>query len=281
MPQERTPPQPILLHDRFNEIRTLLLELLNSLSPDDWQQPTAAPLWSVKDVALHLLGGDLSNLSRRRDQHRPPPDSPIDSYQDLVAFINRHNADWVRASRRISPHLLCDLLAFTGPQLATYFASLDPFALGDPVDWAGPDPAPVWLDIAREYTEQWHHQQQIRDATHRPPLYTPHLFALVLDTFLRAMPHSYSNTAAPEGTTIHIEITGEAGNQWFLERSSTSWELLTATSTPPTTHISIPQDTAWRLFTKGIRPEQALSHATITGDPAMAPPFFHTLSVLA
>jgi hypothetical protein len=44
------------------------------------------------------------------------------------------------------------------------------FAMGEPVTWAGPEPAPIWLDIAREYTERWLHQAQVRDATRNPPL---------------------------------------------------------------------------------------------------------------
>ena len=36
------------------------------------------------------------------------------------------------------------------------------------VNWAGPEPAPIWLDPAREYTERWVHQQHIRDAVRNP-----------------------------------------------------------------------------------------------------------------
>ncbi|HEV2275357.1 MAG TPA: maleylpyruvate isomerase N-terminal domain-containing protein, partial [Acidobacteriaceae bacterium] len=142
MHEERCRPAPILIGDRFLAARQLLLQLLESLSPSDWGQPTAAPLWSVKDVALHLLGGDIGNLSRRRDRFQEPG-KPITGYRELVAFINGLNEDWVRAARRMSPRLLCDLLAFTGPQLADYFAGLDLFALGGPVNWAGPERAPV------------------------------------------------------------------------------------------------------------------------------------------
>jgi uncharacterized damage-inducible protein DinB len=44
-----------------------LIELLRSLSPDDWNKPTVARLWTVKDVAAHLLDGNLRMLSRARD----------------------------------------------------------------------------------------------------------------------------------------------------------------------------------------------------------------------
>jgi uncharacterized protein (TIGR03083 family) len=273
-------PAPILIAGLFSEVRAQLLELLEGLSPEDWHQPTAAPLWPVKDVALHLLGGDLGNLSRRRDDFRPPG-KPVTSYRELVAFVNNLNSEWVHAAQRLSTRLICDLLAFTGPQLAAYYASLDPFAMGGAVSWAGPNPAPLWLDVAREYTEQWHHQQQIRDATGRPALYSPRLFTPVLETFMRATPHHYRTTEAPEGALVVIEIEGEAGGRWFLQRGAENWELLTKSYQPPATHVSISQDAAWRLFTKGMRAGQAKALASIRGDAALAEPFFQTVSVIA
>ena len=35
--------------------RGRLVSLLASLSEEQWAAPTAAPAWSVKDIALHLL----------------------------------------------------------------------------------------------------------------------------------------------------------------------------------------------------------------------------------
>lgn len=74
-------------------------------------------------------------------------------------LVNRLNQEWVVAARRMSPRLLRELLALIGPQVESYFSSLDVEAIGSPVSWAGPDPAPVWFDIAREFTERRHHQQ--------------------------------------------------------------------------------------------------------------------------
>ena len=36
------------------------------------------------------------------------------------------------------------------------------------VAWAGESESENWFDVARDYTERWHHQQQIRDAVGRP-----------------------------------------------------------------------------------------------------------------
>src|SRR5579884_3327625 len=112
----------ITVADRFAPLRGHLQTLLAGLDERDWDRLTAAPGWSVKDVAAHLPGGDIAILSRARDGRTNAASIP---YPELVELINRLNAEWVTAARRISPRLLCDLLAHTGPQVETYFQSLD------------------------------------------------------------------------------------------------------------------------------------------------------------
>ena len=276
------PPAPILVAHLFPEVRQGLLSLLQGLSPQDWQHPTSAGKWTVKDIALHLLGGDVSNLSRRRDQHTPPlAGRSLSDWHELVAYINWVNATWVEATQRMSTRVLCDLLAFTGPQLSEYFQSLDPFAIGGPVSWAGPDPAPVWLDLAREYTEQWHHQQQIRDATTRPALYEPRLFAPVIDAFVRALPHTFRNIDAPEGTHVQLVISGPAGGSWVLKRLANVWQLLVGSTANPTAEVTLSAENAWKIFTRGIRGEAAMRCAKISGEPLLGATVLDTVSVIA
>ena len=45
----------ILTQHLFKPLDSKLIELLRSLSPEDWNRPTLAPLWTVKDIAAHLL----------------------------------------------------------------------------------------------------------------------------------------------------------------------------------------------------------------------------------
>lgn len=266
--------------DRFAPLRTRLLELLAGLSEEDWTRPTAAPLWSVKDVAAHLLGGDIGILSRKRDGFRPQAVAAV-TYGELVRLVNRSNEEWILATRRMSPRLLCELLAFTAPQVEACFAAADPEAMGVPVSWAGPGPAPAWFDIAREFTERWHHQQQIRDATANPPLYDPYFLSPVLDTFVRALPHGFRRASAPEGTAVRFEISGAAGGVWFLLRTGRAWELALESPAPPTAEVVLQQNTAWRMFTKGVDGETARRVAAVRGDAALASPIFETVAVIA
>jgi hypothetical protein len=47
-------------------------------------------------------------------------------------LVNRLNQEWVVAARRMSPHLLRELLAWIGPEVEAYFPSLDLEAIGSP-----------------------------------------------------------------------------------------------------------------------------------------------------
>jgi hypothetical protein len=190
------------------------------------------------------------------------------------------NAEWVQAMRRMSPRLLLEFLALTGPAVEQCFASLEPMAMNGVVSWAGPEQAPVWLDLAREFTERWHHQQQVRDATGRPPLYDPYFLSPVLDAFVRAFPHNFRQTEAPIGTTIRISISGEAGGTWFVQKQSDRWMLLLDSPSPLVAEVVIPQDTAWRLFTKGVTPDAARSRSTVLGDASLTSPIFSTVAII-
>jgi uncharacterized protein (TIGR03083 family) len=274
------PPEPIIVADLFPPTLTSLLDLLSSLSADDWNKPTACARWSVKDIASHLLGGEIGILSRKRDGYAYSGNALL-SWEELVALINSLNDTWVKASGRISPRLLCELMKLTGEQVCDYFESLDPYAIGGPVNWAGPEPAPVWLDLAREYTERWHHQQKIRDAVDKPGLKDPRFFAPVLNAFVRALPLTYSEVDSEDGTLIALTITGDAGGKWFLLRANGKWNLYVDADQAAVAELVLDQDDAWRLFTKGISKDEALAKATSIGDESLAMKALDMVSVIA
>jgi uncharacterized protein (TIGR03083 family) len=267
----------------FPPLHEELMRLLKNLPPEDWLKPTICAGWLVRDIAAHLLDGDLRRLSFTRDgMPPPPPGSPIESHQDLVAFLNGLNAEWVRAARRMSPQVLVDLLGLTGPQVSAFFTSLDPdgeaaFSVG----WAGESVSSNWFDIAREYTERWHHQQQIRDAVGAPGLRSRYWLHPVLETFVRALPYTYRDAAAPEGACVVVAITGEAGGVWSLQRGESAWTLWAGEAAGAACHIAVDADAAWRLFTKGIPRSTAGKHLRIRGDRGLGEVLFGALAVMA
>lgn len=276
------PLPPLDVRPLFPRLDSALVDLLRGLSPDDWQRPTLARLWTVQDIAAHLLDGYLRRLSLQRDGWSGDPPVEIGSYGDLLAYLNRLNADWVRAFRRVSPGVLIDLLERWGPESSLYLASLDPQGKAFfPVAWAGEDESAAWFDVAREYTERWHHQQQIRHALDAPGLLERALYHPVLDTFLRALPHTYRDVPAREGALLRVTVEGEAGGSWDLLRQDGSWRLGTGAGQAPDAETAIPQDLAWRLFTKGVVKDEARERMTVTGDPGLGWPVLHLLAVMA
>ena len=159
-------------------------------------------------------------------------------HADLTAFIDRLNAEWIAASRRVSPRLTIELLDTVGRQLADYFESADldePARLG--VAWAGEAQSRAWFDIGREYTERWHHQQQIAEAVRAPLLTGRRWLHPVIDISMRALPHAYRGVPAPPTTGITFEITGDAGGQWTLVREPEAWRLFAGALPHAAAHV--------------------------------------------
>ena len=275
------PLAPVLLLDRFAPLHAELIALLRGLGPDDWHRPTVCALWSVRDIVAHLLDDDLRRLSFHRDG-QPPPAAAIDSEASLVAFINRMNAEWVGVARRMSPRVLVDLLEVTGPWVEGLFRSIDPDAPGHwSVAWAGEDHSAHWFDVGRDYTERWLHQQQIRDAVGAPPLTARPWLHPVLDLFVRALPHTYRDTPAPKGTMVHLAIEGPAGGDWTLRRDPGGWRLYAGAGPQPSARATMTDDTAWRLFTKGLDGDTAASRVRLEGDQALGSVVLRVLAIMA
>lgn len=259
--------------------RRALLELLASLKSQAWSRATACPGWSVKDIVAHLLLDDLRRLSGGRDKFTLP--FVTNTFAELVALVNESNERWVEACHPLSPRVLQEFLRFTGAPTLKYFRSLAIDALGGPVSWAGPDPAPVWLDIAREYTERWVHQQQIRDATDRSGLQERRFMAPVLATFVHALPRTYRNVAAVENTEIDLIVDGSVGGRWRIVRADNSWQLRRGRANRAQASIRTDAEVMWRLPTRGMDAATARSRSQVAGDGSLTEPFFSTLAIMA
>ncbi|MEO6056165.1 MAG: maleylpyruvate isomerase N-terminal domain-containing protein, partial [Gemmatimonadales bacterium] len=244
-------------------------------------RPTVCALWSVRDVVAHLLDDDLRRLSFHRDG-QPPAGTAVDGSQSLVALINRMNAEWVAVARRMSPRILVDLLEVTGPWVEELFRAIDPDAPAQwAVSWAGEDRSAHWFDVGRDYTERWLHQQQIRDAVGAPPLTAREWMHPVLDLFVRALPYTFRDTPASGGSTVRVAITGPAGGDWTLRREAGGYRLYGGASPEPTAIVTLSDETAWRLFSKGLAPEPARARVDIAGDHSLGRVVLGALAVMA
>ena len=114
---------PVL--EPLREVNKRLLDLLRSFDAEDWSKPTVHPDRDVKDLAAHLLHGSLRRVTSIRDKyHHPTP--PIASADDLIAFIQADNCDFMRGMRRVSPQILIELISIYDRELLALFSALDP-----------------------------------------------------------------------------------------------------------------------------------------------------------
>ncbi|HEY0157431.1 MAG TPA: maleylpyruvate isomerase N-terminal domain-containing protein [Thermoanaerobaculia bacterium] len=246
--------EPVLVAHLFAPLHAELLALLRGLTPAEWNAPTVAGAWTVKDVAGHLLDTNLRRLSLHRDGHQPPP---FTSFDDI-------NQTGVAFARRLSPAVLIDQHERYGAEMNEFLASLDPYAPAKwSVSWAGEEESQNWFDVARELTERWHHQRQIRDAVGRPPLYD--YLAPVLDTFVRAVPYTYRGV---EGTVV-LRIDDAV---WSLVDGA----LYAGEARDPAATVTMTGDAAWRLFTK----QKIDPKARVEGDARLAEPLLRMLAIV-
>lgn len=256
------PLQPIDTRNLFAPLHAELMALLRGLTAEEWEKPTVAREWRVRDIAAHLLETRLRRLSGQRDGHRlPPPDRP------LVEWLNELNATWVATARRFSTGVIADLLDATGPTFTAFIESLplhDPAPFG--VAWAGESESENWFDIGREYTEWWHHQMQIRDAVGAPlVLLEPRWLEPLLEISVRVF------RGIPDTLVFDVD-----GSRFSVVRG----EVYRGAAPSPAATVRTDADTAWRMLYHALPRDEILARVTISGDAAAAEPLLRARSVM-
>lgn len=266
----------------FRPLHEQLLQLLGGLSAADWERPTSAGRWRVRDVAAHLLDVDLRRVAVQRDAHRlPSPGFPLESHTALVRHLDALNAAWVDAARRISAPLLVELLAVSGRLVAELMESADPGSAAIfPVAWAGQTAAPMWLDQGRELTERWHHQDQIRAALGTQALAHPELLRPVIEVSLFALPHAYATTRSAAGTRIALEVTGRAGGEWTLLRAADRWLLQKGAAADGECRIRVGDLACARLLLHRLDAADVAAHVEVAGRAELAAPLLTARAVM-
>jgi uncharacterized protein (TIGR03083 family) len=234
--------------------RRRLLAFLEGLTPGQWVAPSAAPGWTVQDLALHLLDDDMSWLSHRRDGSTAGRLDMSDR-ERFVELLAAKNQRWVEAVRGLSRRIVVDLLAWTGDQVDAFQAGCD--LRGDGwVSWASSEAVPFWFNMAQEFTERWVHQQQMREAVGQVDDHADHL-PEVLRTFMWALPHQLG-PPADAATVLEVTVVGVA--RWTLTPNGVDeWAMAERAAKDPTVTVVLSPDAAWRSFTGAtVPPDQVV-----------------------
>jgi uncharacterized protein (TIGR03083 family) len=262
---------PLDLTPMLRPERMALLDLLRSLSADDWERPTECPAWTTKGIALHILGDDVSLLTRQRDASTDSLtlfalDHPGLSLRGL---LDGFNEQWVAASSFLSNELVIALLALVGDWSETFYrdVGLDTMSR-EPVGlFAETEPSPYWQVIAREYLERFIHQSQIRRAVGTSELGGELVTAAarVVMHLLAVWIHDY---APATGSAITVDF-GAVGT-WTWQRAADRWSVLEGSGDRATAWIAVSPAATVAMLSRGMAQGEVVTSLTIAGDEPLA-----------
>ena len=274
--------KPVFTNNLFRPLAVELIDFARELPQEAWSIPTCYPNWKVHDIFVHLFQTGAGRLSAHRDGYQKDTGlRKVQDYEALSERIDSRNSEWTQMMANLSPKLLVRLLEVTELELADFFESLGHDGVAPiGVSWAGQMESPLWFDTAREFTERWHHQQQIREAVGAESVSAPRYLKAVISTLIRAAPYWYRVKQSPEGTTVLIQIEGNSGGEWTLSFHGGEWHMGNGPVSSPTAVVYMSEDTAWRFLTRSINPTQAESRMKFSGDENLARHFLTVVAIM-
>jgi uncharacterized protein (TIGR03083 family) len=178
-----------------------VIELLPSLSEEDWSRPTDLPGWSVHDVAAHLA--HLEAVLAGQDAVQPTTDgngqSPSQDYTQagVDARAERSSQELIDELQRCVEARAEQLRELPDP-------GSKPGTTPGGVDW-------TWEVLMRNRTiDVWCHEQDIRRAVDRPGSLGSGGAQVTTHSFAAGMPFVLGKRIKPPvGTSVVWRITGE------------------------------------------------------------------------
>lgn len=251
--------------------RASLLELLGSLTIEDWTRPTECPEWNVKGIALHILGDDLSLLTRQRDASTDSLTLFAETHPGLTfrELLDGFNDAWVATARFLSCDVLIELLRLVGEWSDDFYCAVDlDMTAREPVGFFAADGvSPYWQVIAREFVERVVHQSQIRRSVGKGDLGDD-----VVRAAARVQVHALGawmrNDAPTVGSTISVSF-GAVGS-WTWRRESDHWSVRDGLVDDPGALVSALADRSVALITRGVSLDEFSQIMTVEGDATLA-----------
>jgi uncharacterized protein (TIGR03083 family) len=194
--------EPVI--DRLEEVWRDIVELCEDLTDEEWALPTECPGWTVKDNVAHVVGTERMLLG----DAIPPAD--VSAAAHVRNDIGKANEQWIASYRDMAgKEVLGELRAVTERRLAALRALT-------PEEWdregftpEGPGPYRRFMEI--RVFDCWYHDQDIREALHRPGYTEGPVADLSIDR-IRTKALGYvvgKKAAAPPGSTVVFEVLGE------------------------------------------------------------------------
>ena len=102
-----------------------------------------------------------------------------------------------------------------------------------------------------------------------------------MNTFMVALPFTYKNIKAEDGTRVKISIPDEAGGSWTIIHKDGAWQLLNDHAAEADAELIIDADTAWKLFSRSLQASDVKSKVIINGNQELGETALNMTSVMA
>jgi uncharacterized protein (TIGR03083 family) len=177
-----------------------------SFTEHEWTVPTDCTGWSVRDVALHVLGAADAQASVKVFLHQFVRGLPVNRQIDSHHWVDGINELQIRERRHLTDDELVAQLTAVGPKAVAGRWGTPapmrhlPIPFGPPVGWVG-----LWYLLDVGFTRDvWAHRIDLSVATAHPMEPTAdHDGRLVADLV--------AEWAGIHGQPFHLALTGSAG----------------------------------------------------------------------
>lgn len=184
------------------------LDLLRSLSPDEWQRPTVCELWDVRAMVAHMLGMAEAQASFRQFLH----DVRAAGKRSGGPMIDAMTATQVRERANLSPAQLVDRFAAAVPRALRARRRVPaPMRTALRFKQDPPFDAERWqygFLVDTIFTrDPWIHRLDISHAIDRDMVLTSEHDGRLIDDVV-------ADWARRHGRPFSLLLTGPAGGQW-------------------------------------------------------------------
>jgi uncharacterized protein (TIGR03083 family) len=199
------------------------IELLRSLTPQQWAAPTNCPPWDVRAMATHLLGM-AEMVASVREQGRQTKTAGLHAAQRSIVFIDALTALQVDEHKDLSP---ADVIArfekvapkaAKGRKRAPFFIRRRTLPVPQQVNGQNENwTIGYMLDVILT-RDPFMHRIDIADAIGVPPVHTAAHDGVIIDDVVREW-------AARHGQPVTLRLTGPAGGIWTFGNGSAELEM--------------------------------------------------------
>ena len=211
--------------------------LCAGLTEAQWKTATDCPGWSVQDQLSHLAGSENRLLGRPMPDHTP---QDVSNTRNEVGQNNEVLVDWRRSWT--GAKVLEDFREATGERLKILRNMVSE-------DFDAPAQTPIGPGTVRDYLairifDAWVHEQDMRRALDTPGHMEGPVVVHAMDRMSMAIPYVVGRKVQPpDGTTVVVEVTGDAGRVLPVGMQGTRANYLESAPDSPTARLAMDVET--------------------------------------